>query len=106
MRVAATKQAGEKTSQAVCLLTAIALYSGTGGHGLGLWVTDQTIDQLGGSIEVLPRHPGRSPPGTLMEVRLPYPREGLAAAEVAATGQAAAPRDASAPASPPAGVLP
>jgi two-component system NtrC family sensor kinase len=49
-------------------------YSATGGHGLGLWVTYQTISQLGGSIEVLPRQPGAESPGTVMEVRLPYPR--------------------------------
>jgi len=45
-------------------------YSGTGGHGLGLWVTYQVISQLGGSIDVLPRSPG-----TVMEIRLPFPRE-------------------------------
>ena len=50
-------------------------YSGTGGHGLGLWVTYQTISQLGGSIEISPRDPKASPPGTLVEVRLPYLRE-------------------------------
>ena len=45
-------------------------YSGTGGHGLGLWVTYQTLSQLGGSIEVR-----RLEPGTEMEVRLPFVRE-------------------------------
>ena len=50
-------------------------YSGTGGHGLGLWVTYQTISQLGGSIDVAPRDPARTPPGTVMEVLLPYLRD-------------------------------
>jgi signal transduction histidine kinase len=45
-------------------------YSGTGGHGLGLWITYQTVSQLGGSIEVR-----RLEPGTEMEVRLPFLRE-------------------------------
>jgi two-component system NtrC family sensor kinase len=45
-------------------------YSSNGGHGLGLWVTYQAIDQLGGSIDVQPRRPG-----TAMEVRLPFGRE-------------------------------
>jgi signal transduction histidine kinase len=49
-------------------------YSGTGGHGLGLWVTYQTIGQLGGSIEAAAASPGSEPPGTLMEVRLPFLR--------------------------------
>ena len=71
-------------------------FSGTGGHGLGLWVTYQSIGQLGGSIDVAPRTPGAEPPGTLMEVRLPYrrsepprpaaqaPAQGVAAIEEAA----------------------
>lgn len=50
-------------------------YSGTGGHGLGLWVTYQTISQLAGSIEVGPRALDQNPPGTRVEVRLPYLRE-------------------------------
>jgi two-component system NtrC family sensor kinase len=45
-------------------------YSRTGGHGLGLWVTYQSISQLGGSIEVEPLAPG-----TAMQVRLPFGRE-------------------------------
>jgi signal transduction histidine kinase len=50
-------------------------YSGTGGHGLGLWVTYQTISQLGGSIDAAPARPGADPPGTVMEVRLPFLRD-------------------------------
>jgi two-component system, NtrC family, sensor kinase len=46
-------------------------YSGTGGHGLGLWVTYQVVSQLRGSIEVLPLAPG-----TAIEIRLPFPSEG------------------------------
>ena len=38
-------------------------------------MTYQTISQLGGSIEIGPRDPAASPPGTVMEVRLPYVRE-------------------------------
>ena len=53
-------------------------YSGTGGHGLGLWVTYQVISQLGGSIEVhRPTGDDAMPgacAGTIFEVRLPYPR--------------------------------
>lgn len=53
-------------------------YSGTGGHGLGLWVTYQVISQLGGSIDV--SRPGgdaratSAGTGTCFEVRLPYVR--------------------------------
>lgn len=50
-------------------------FSGTGGHGLGLWVTYQTVTQLGGSIEVADLGPG-----TAMEVRLPYAHEEAAPA--------------------------
>jgi signal transduction histidine kinase len=49
-------------------------YSSTGGSGLGLWVTYQTVAQLGGSIE-----PMDLAPGTAMEVRLPFVREEAAA---------------------------
>lgn len=45
-------------------------YSATGGSGLGLWVTYQTVGQLGGSIDVQDLDPG-----TAMEVRLPFVRE-------------------------------
>ena len=34
-----------------------------------------TISQLGGSIDVAPRDPARTPPGTVMEVLLPYLRD-------------------------------
>ncbi len=59
-------------------------YSGSGGHGLGLWVTYQILSQLGGSIEVR-----RLDPGTEMEVRLPFLREEAlpAALPVAAGGR-------------------
>lgn len=53
-------------------------YSETGGHGLGLWVTYQTISQLGGSIEVGERDPERPASGALIEVRLPYSRDDAA----------------------------
>ena len=49
-------------------------YSSTGGSGLGLWVTYQTVGQLGGSIEVLDLAPG-----TAMQVRLPFVRGEAAA---------------------------
>ncbi|NEX19023.1 HAMP domain-containing histidine kinase [Thiorhodococcus mannitoliphagus] len=50
-------------------------YSGTGGHGLGLWVTYQTISQLGGSIEVHDAEDAGKGSGAVIEVRLPYSRE-------------------------------
>jgi signal transduction histidine kinase len=65
-------------------------FSGTGGHGLGLWVTYQSIGQLGGSIDVTPRLEGDVPRGTVMEVRLPYQRPEPARAAEPAKDAAAA----------------
>ena len=45
-------------------------FSSTGGHGLGLWFTYQTVNQLDGSIEVKD-----SSQGTVVEVRLPMAKQ-------------------------------
>ncbi|MFV9614606.1 MAG: sensor histidine kinase [Gammaproteobacteria bacterium] len=47
-------------------------FSSTGGHGLGLWFTYQTVNQLDGSIEVKD-----SSQGTVVEVRLPLAKQML-----------------------------
>jgi signal transduction histidine kinase len=45
-------------------------FSGAGGHGLGLWVTNQTVQQLGGRIEITDL-----PQGTAVTVSLPLGHE-------------------------------
>jgi signal transduction histidine kinase len=45
-------------------------FSGAGGHGLGLWVTNQTVQQLGGRIEIVDLAQG-----TAVTVCLPFGRE-------------------------------
>jgi signal transduction histidine kinase len=50
-------------------------FSGAGGHGLGLWVTNQTVQQLGGHIEIIDL-----PQGTAVSVCLPLGGEESGAA--------------------------
>ena len=45
-------------------------FSSTGGHGLGLWFTYQTVNQLDGSIDIKD-----SSQGTVVEVRLPLAKQ-------------------------------